>query len=86
MSRRDPGGGRRKLKEEMVELMGGDESGPAAERRWMTTALAYFHNVSRKASERVDDSAMKQDRGGMSIQLGGHRYWVPLRSDRRDTA
>ena len=69
---------RRKLREEMLELMRGGGSGPAVERRWMATALAYFHDVPRKAVERVDDSDIVSEPDGMSVRLGGRRYWIPL--------
>ena len=77
---------RRKLRAEMLELMLGDDSGPMTERRWMVTALAYFHDVPRKTAEGVDDSDMEQVQDGTSVQVHGQSYWIPLRSDRRDVA
>ena len=76
---------RRKLREEMLELMRGGTTEPTTERRWMKTALVYFHGVPRKAADCVDDSDIVPEREGMSVQVEGRSYWIPLqpRPERR---
>ena len=43
----------------------------------MATALAYFHDVPRKAVEGVDDSDIVSEQDGMNVQIGEGSYWIP---------
>ena len=74
---------RRKLREEMIELMRRGETGTAAERRWMTAALAYFHDMPRKVAGNIGEPEIVPERDGMSVQIGGESYWIPPRMNEK---
>ena len=73
-------GRRRKLREELLDLMRTSESGSEVDQRWIAAALAYFHELPRKAADGFDVAEIVLDRGGMTIQIGEQRYWIPPRS------
>ena len=74
---------RQMLRKDMLELMRANESGPAADRRWAVTALAYFHDVPRQKADGVNIQAADLERNGMTVQIGGRDYWIPRREETR---
>ena len=77
---------RRKLRAEMLELMRGGATGPSADRQWMATALAYFHDVPKKVADEAANKNAGPDRQGWNVRIGGKQYWIPPRADSRNAA
>ena len=77
---------RRKLRAEMLELMRGGATGPSADRQWMATALAYFHDVPKKVADEAANKNAGPDRQGWNVGIGGKQYWIPPRADSRNAA
>ena len=77
---------RRKLREELLNLMRGNADGPRIEQRWIAASLGYFHDVPRKVAEAVAADDVTADRDGLNAHIGGKQYWIPLRRDHRRAA
>ena len=76
----------RKLRAEMLELMRGGATGPSADRQWMATALAYFHDVPKKVADEAANQNAGPDRQGWNVQIAGKQYWIPPRAHSRNAA
>ena len=72
---------RRKLEAEMLALMkeGGKDGKAERElrKRWLSAALAYFHDLPVKAGRNVGDEDVTADESGMTVRVGGNDYWIP---------
>ena len=72
---------RRKLEAEMLALMreGGKDGKTERDlrKRWLSAALAYFHDLPVKAGRNVGDEDVTADEGGMTVRIGGSSYWIP---------
>ena len=81
LPRSDPLAARRKqhkkLEHEVLALMREGGEGEDFERRWMCTALAYFHDLPKRAGQGVTIEDIRDDGEGMRIRIDEHSYWIP---------
>ena len=68
---------RRKLEREVLALMREGGFGEDFERRWICTALAYFHDLPRRAVRYVAMEDIRHDENGVHIRIKGSSYWIP---------
>ena len=67
----------RRLERDVLALMREGGSGEAFERRWICTALAYFHDLPSKTGRTVAKQDIRADRNGMQVLINGRSYWIP---------
>lgn len=68
---------RKKLEEEMLQLMLESEDGEGFRRRWLSVALAYFHGLPKKVGRVADSKDIVHDNSGMTVVVNGSGYWIP---------
>ena len=68
---------RRLLEREVLALMREGGSGEAFERRWICAALAYFHDLPRRAGRGVAMQDVQPDGNGMRVLINERSYWIP---------
>lgn len=69
---------KRQLEKQMLALMRGDGESQASIVRWLSIALAYFHDLPVTAREGLSQGqiSIHQD-GSYTITRNGEKYWVP---------
>ncbi|MCG5512346.1 hypothetical protein [Ectothiorhodospira shaposhnikovii] len=68
---------RKKLEQEMLEMMRQARDGEIPFRRWISITLAYFHGLPVCVGAKVKDTDIRKDREGWAIVWEGGRFWVP---------
>jgi len=69
---------RKKLEKEMLTLMYARHKNQNIQRKWISTALAYFHGLPKKIGGEVKLEDIIQDvDGGISINWNNTIYWLP---------
>ena len=69
---------RAKLRPELMALMRETGAAGAPDKRWITIALQYFHDLSASAGKNARGEDMKADGDGISVVVKGRSYWIPL--------
>ncbi|WP_125468904.1 hypothetical protein [Methylomagnum ishizawai] len=69
---------KKKLEKELLALARQGGEGEEFKHAWLSTALAFFHGLSRNVGKKLDDSqiAIEED-GGFEITWDGQNYWIP---------
>lgn len=75
--RKTKGNGRRKAETRTLALMQEDQNGGKMEPRWLSVALAYFHDLPVKTGQNVRDEDITANESGMTVRVGGGSYWIP---------
>jgi hypothetical protein len=69
---------RKRLEQQLLQMMLHGVNGEQERRRWVNTALALFHKVPEAVCRSVPGGSIEwHDDGSCSVVLGGERYWVP---------
>ena len=67
-----------KLEQQLFNMMRHGLNGEREKRKWVNTALAFFHKVPKTVCMAIPESSLKwNDDGSCSVLLGGEVYWVP---------
>jgi hypothetical protein len=70
---------RKKLEKEMLILMQEKDDSGGFQRRWLSTALAYFHGLPKKVGKTIENEhiAVLED-GNYSVTWNNKNYWIPF--------
>lgn len=69
---------RKQLEARMLELMQEDRRSKAITRRWLSIALAYFHDLPISVGKGLaEDQFSIQNDGSYTITWKGENYWIP---------
>lgn len=68
---------KKKLEAEMLTLMDEASEGEDFVRRWLSVALAYFHDLPRGVGKKATIVSMPHKGDGVSVTYDGASYWVP---------
>lgn len=68
---------KKKLEAEMLALMREGGEGDEFHRRWVSVALAYFHELPKSAGGQVANDHVEPVAGGLSITVEADNYWIP---------
>jgi hypothetical protein len=68
---------KKKLEAELLTLMDEASEGEDFVRRWLSVALAYFHDLPRGVGKKATIVSMSQKDNGVSVTYDGASYWVP---------
>ena len=68
---------RKKLEAKMLVLMREDGTDRDKMRRWLSVALAYFHDLPLKVGKQVGDKEITADENGLTVWVSGNAYWIP---------
>lgn len=68
---------RKKLEDELVEMIRRSEGGVLASKEWVSAALAYFHGLSWRRSHEYKDRDIVPSGDGASVFLRDKWYWIP---------
>lgn len=71
---------KRKLENQMLELMSCISDVPNFREAWVMTCLAYFHDVPKKISAQFL-SVVIETKEGFTVQIDGRTLWMPLPSN-----
>lgn len=71
---------RKKLEDELVEMIRRGEAGSPPSKEWISAALEYFHELPRRGSRSITNGQIKVDKQGrgVSISFNGQLYWIPV--------
>lgn len=69
---------RKKLEDELVEMIRRGEAGLPPSKEWISAALEYFHGVPRNANHAFVDGQIVIDGSGSNVLFSDEWYWVPL--------
>ncbi|WP_374088077.1 hypothetical protein [Methylomicrobium lacus] len=71
---------KKQLEAEMLELMKEIDSEDDLNRRWLSVALAYFHELPKSVGKKVDSSEIvNHDDGSCTVTWRKQQFWVPKR-------
>ena len=68
---------RKTLEAEILALMREGRTDRERKQRWLSVALAYFHDLPFKTGQNVSDKDITADENGMTIRIGGGSHWIP---------
>lgn len=69
---------RRTAREEMLSLLREKPGSHDFGGRWRVAALTYFHDLTLKAAQKVQDEDIESELDGLRINVGGEGYWIPV--------
>lgn len=69
---------RKKLEEELVEMIRRGEAGSPPSKEWISAALEYFHGLPRNVSHAFVDGQIVTDGRGSNVLFDKEWYWVPF--------
>lgn len=70
---------RKKLEDELVEMIRRGEAGSPPSKEWISAALEYFHGVPKNRKWSVDTIDMASDGiNGIAVRYCDKLYWVPV--------
>ena len=70
---------RGELKKELLDLMRVEEEDTETRNRWLSAALAYFHDLPARIAKGVTAASVTWEHGGMNVKIREQLYWIPMR-------
>ncbi len=68
---------KKRLEVEILLMMQKPESGKRFEKRWISIALAYFHNLPRMVGKNAKpENILRKDSSGITLVFSGNEYWI----------
>ena len=69
---------KKRLEAEMLEMMREHGQGDEFRQRWLSVALAYFHELPKRVGVTVlNEQIVANEVGGLTITWNGREYWIP---------
>lgn len=69
---------RKRLESELVALLSEINDSDEFRRKWISTALAYFHQLSKRVCQKISyENITVHEDHGFTIALSDRSYWVP---------